>query len=538
VKILFLSYGGHDCNSLPHIAGFARELCGLEEVEKVAIAVPGQRLEEAEAQQILADQRLEAAFSTGRLVLRSHGEALAEIAGGSAYDILHLWTPREVNRRWLQAAALSWPDATQPWPAVLIHLEDNEEAICERAFGGVEGWENAADTFEPRQFAPYSHPRHYRGLLQLAEGATVIWESLAEYVPSTTPAMELLPGVDLLRFSPRPPDEQLAEILKVNPLSWRELATLTPGAGLPAHLAGRELVVCYNGNTTFANLADMTELYMALHLLWEEGWPIRLLRTGRDQVQLRESLPFDPSPWLTELGFIAREDLPALFSLAHLFIQPGGPDAFNDFRLPSKLPEYLASGGICLLPASNIGLRLRDGAEALVLQRGDAGEMVARVRAFLQEPDQFELMGQRARRFAQEQFDPRRQATYLRGFYQQCLAGIRKSAGKRAGEVATPGLALLAGVGRESATPFQEPARDLATHHAAITLLAARLREVQEAELAPLQQEFRALKKELKKTSKTAAAQEEKLGEITGSKAWRTLGKTLFKLERKGKNPG
>ena len=535
MKILFVSYCGANGNSLPHMAGFARELIRLEGVESVAIALPGKVLEAERAREILADQGLEAAAARGRLRLVSQLEALQGIAAGETYDILHLWTPREITRRWLQAAALAWPAPERPWPAVIIHLEDNEESLCERKFGSHHAWEVAAGDRSKPLSSAFSHPRHYRDLLSLAEGATVIWETLAEFVPLTTPAMELLPGVDLANFTPRPPDVAMCRSLGITPFTWWELASFTPVPGQSAE-QGRELVVCYNGNTTFANHGDMVALYTALQTLRREGWPIRLIRTGQDNVELLEHLGFETASWVSTLGFVPRGDLPAIYSLAHLFIQPGPPDEFNNYRLPSKLPEYLASGGVCVLPAANIGQRLRDGAEALLLQTGDAAEIAARVRFFLTDPNLYELMGQRARRFAQEKFDPQRQATMLAGFYRQCLAGIRKSGPKRGGAVlATPGLAYLAGIGREISTPYTDPERELAASRAANSMLASRLREAQDHELPALRAEVRQLKEDLRQSAKLASTQGVTLGEITGSKAWRTFGKPLFKLEKKAR---
>jgi hypothetical protein len=43
-----------------------------------------------------------------------------------------------------------------------------------------------------------------------------------------------------------------------------------------------------------------------------------------------------------------------LLALADLLVQPGKPDAFNDYRFPSKLPEFLSVGRPVILPDTNI----------------------------------------------------------------------------------------------------------------------------------------------------------------------------------------
>ena len=56
-------------------------------------------------------------------------------------------------------------------------------------------------------------------------------------------------------------------------------------------------------------------------------------------------------------------EIPGYLALADAFVQPGAPDDFNRYRLPSKLPEFLAMGRPVILPHCNIGNDLTDGAE-------------------------------------------------------------------------------------------------------------------------------------------------------------------------------
>ena len=49
--------------------------------------------------------------------------------------------------------------------------------------------------------------------------------------------------------------------------------------------------------------------------------------------------------------------LPALLRLADVLVQPGESNRFNTHRLPSKLPEFLASGRPVIMPRANLGLR-------------------------------------------------------------------------------------------------------------------------------------------------------------------------------------
>ena len=87
---------------------------------------------------------------------------------------------------------------------------------------------------------------------------------------------------------------------------------------------------------------------------------------------------------------------------ADLFVQPGAPGAFNDFRLPSKLPEFLAVGRPVVLPAANVGLRLRDGEQALLLRTGAPEEIAAKVEALLADPALAARLGRAGQAFARD----------------------------------------------------------------------------------------------------------------------------------------
>ena len=83
-----------------------------------------------------------------------------------------------------------------------------------------------------------------------------------------------------------------------------------------------------------------------------------------------------------DVGFIPRQRLWKVLAVADAFVQPGRSDAFNDYRFPSKLPDFLACGRPVILPATNIGRYLRDDVDALLLERGDADEIVEAVRVW------------------------------------------------------------------------------------------------------------------------------------------------------------
>ena len=132
----------------------------------------------------------------------------------------------------------------------------------------------------------------------------------------------------------------------------------------------------YTGNIHCSNLAEIQSLAMALVLLRRQGMRVKLLRTGSSYV---------PAPWdgleelksvVVELGFLPRQRMPELLAAADVLVQPGESNRFNDYRFPSKLPEYLVSGRPVILPRSNLGNFLTDGENAILLDSGQATELV------------------------------------------------------------------------------------------------------------------------------------------------------------------
>jgi glycosyltransferase involved in cell wall biosynthesis len=159
-----------------------------------------------------------------------------------------------------------------------------------------------------------------------------------------------------------------------------------------------EIVMVYNGNVHETNLADVRELYRAVSLLRGEGVPAVLVRSGWNFVPACYLPGLDGA--LTELNWVDRRHIPNLLQCADVLVQPGAPGDFNDYRFPSKLPEFLASGRPVVLPRTNIGLELRDGEEALVLASGGAEEIARRVAEFVSDPRRGEEIGGAGRAFA------------------------------------------------------------------------------------------------------------------------------------------
>jgi glycosyltransferase involved in cell wall biosynthesis len=104
-------------------------------------------------------------------------------------------------------------------------------------------------------------------------------------------------------------------------------------------------------------------------------------------------------------------------ALADFFVQPGRSDAFNDYRFPSKLPEFFALGRPVILPRTNLGTQVRHGIDAYVLNQADADGIVAAITELRCDPALRQRLSLGATAFAAQHFSWRRSAEALASFY-------------------------------------------------------------------------------------------------------------------------
>lgn len=465
MNILFVNYGDFTTNSLNHIAGFARQLGVLGHT--CAVAVPQKK-------------ETLAVISEPAFLATTYAEALAQpglFPDGKPADLIHAWTPREGVRKFVLAYQ------REARARLVIHLEDNEEFLLAAWLKRpIESLRDLTEVELAREVAStLAHPRRYRHFLRAADGVTAIVEPLRGLVPAGVPSIILEPGVDFSRYHPREPDPD-----------YRREIGLSPG----------ERVLVFTGSNTFANEPEMRELYDAVALLNQGGIPTRLVRTGFTTPQFEASLPAGMSDRVINLGFIAKDRLPGLLALADVLVQPGRAGSFNDFRLPSKLPEFLSVGRPVILPAANIGLELRDGIDAVLLHRGDAAEIADACRRVFADPAWAAALGRNAVTFARRRFDLAANTGRLADFY----ATLRADP-VREGSTATmsPGdtelsLALRALAARTNDPQAAEVARDLVP-----LVEALEAQDMTEAERARLERELTDAQRNLEVAQKQAS---------------------------------
>lgn len=389
MNILFVNHAGLTSNSAGHVAFFAQALA--RHGDACRLAVPNFD-EDAAA---VGEEAADLLAGCPALGFQETLERPSAFPDGRAADVVHVWTPREHVRKFAFAYLQQAPAAR-----LCIHLEDNERFVTERFTGKPAHVLAELPRRELARLLPAhcAHPRWMEIFLRLADGVTGIVDALRDFAPPGAPFLTLVPGVDFSLFSPGSPD-----------------AALRAELGLRAD----EKVLVYTGNSHPANHGELLNLYRAVALLNNaRGVPCRLLRTGRDTGE--DAAAFhgaDWSPFVRHLGVVEKARLPALLRLADVLVQPGGVNDFNRYRLPSKLPEFLAIGRPTILPACNVAAALTEGEDALFLRTGLPDEIAAACLRVFTNPKLAAILAANGAAHARRLFDGAQAVATLRDFY-------------------------------------------------------------------------------------------------------------------------
>ena len=259
--------------------------------------------------------------------------------GASRFDLVHAWTPRELVRQITSRVA----STTTPY---VVHLEDNESVVTSDDVGlSVDDLSSLPQPLIDRLIGRWrSHPVRAREFLEGAAGVTVIVEPLLEFRPEGVPSAVVWPGFDERLMHSSVSRDETRRSLNVGP---------------------ETLLIFYPGNIHPSNVGEVESLYLAVVLLRRSGVDARLVKTGWNMAPLSGLDGIDLSDGVVDLGFVERQRIGDLLAAADVLVQPGGPSDFNDYRFPSKLPEFLASGKPVVMPRTNLGLHLEDGRQAL-----------------------------------------------------------------------------------------------------------------------------------------------------------------------------
>lgn len=384
MNLLFVQHNALSSNSGIHVTNLATSLAKLG--VEVAIAVPDD-----------ADRGEADAGKPFRVVSWGLEAESVHFSNGLGPDLVHAWTPRQ------HVAAATRSMATAHKCPYLVHLEDNEHSLTASALGLsiAELLERSKSPAPLPVPATLAEPQDMRRFLEGAVGVTALVEPLLEFSPGHVPGVVISPAAEDALFFPRAADEGLKASLGLSP---------------------ETRVIVYHGNSHFANVGEMRSLYVAIAALAQRGRNIRLVRLGTDYSQIMSPDLPELDQCVVKVPFQPRERLPHYLALADLFVQPGRIDPFNVYRFPSKLPEFFAMGRPVVLPAANVGMRIQDGVEGLLLRRGDALEIAKAIERVLDNSELAVRLAAGARSFYERELNWGKSADSLLAFYKHIAA--------------------------------------------------------------------------------------------------------------------
>ncbi len=307
IRILYVLPSPAESNQGYHVQGLVRSLkpLGAEAIVAVPQATPKDRA---------VDDKNYNLYSYAEII-----EKGVSFSDGAPPDIIHAWTPREIVRKFVARLKIHY------LCPIIIHLEDNEEQLVERLvsqpYQEVAGMTEQVLDYKIPEY--YYHPLRGKQWLKEVQGLTMVIETLKKFNYKKLDSLNLLPPIDETIFYPRPINYELRRQLNI---------------------PDDHTVIVYAGNVHNGNRNEVLSLYEALKILNETGHPATLIRTGKNSLPITDG----DNRWIREfekpLGWVERRDMGNIMAAADLFVQPGKPGSFNDYRLPCKLPEYFALG--------------------------------------------------------------------------------------------------------------------------------------------------------------------------------------------------
>ncbi len=382
MNVLFALYHDFTANSAIHVHALAHELSALG--NECCVAVPDNKASLAS----LGPARFSAlefdeVFQRGSL-----------FSDGRGPDILHAWTPREVVRRFCDRFL------HENQCRLFVHLEDNEWHLLSCFLG--ESFQSIASLsiqeMDAKVPQTLSHPRRAVDFLGRANGITVIIDRLRELVPPEKPVLELWPAARRDLFGRRPKQ-------KVN----------RKAAGIPENCT----VLVYTGNVHPANAHEMRSLYLAVAIMNREGHPTTIVRAGRDFYPFLGPEENWARRYSIDLGMLPHEAIPDVLALADVFVQPGKADDFNDYRFPSKVPEFLSIGRPVVLPNTNIARRMVNRKHAFILNESNAVTIANAVQEICGNRTLYDSLSEGALEFCNEHLSWEKSARRLDSFYRE-----------------------------------------------------------------------------------------------------------------------
>ena len=400
MNILFVLYGDFSSNTANPVLLFGKTLISLG--HEVALTLPYG----LEAPGPIFKNDI-ACYSFEE-VLKRKG---AIFSSDQLADIIHACTPRINVFQFIRSYETQFPTP------LVIYLEDNETWIANHYLRSEGHLQAPLSSQELQNLLPatLSHPNEYPFFIAMADFVITIQDKLQVEVPLGIPSASVPWGVDLALFHP-----------VANPIL----------EGLPVALPTGARVIVYHGGLNGFTYGPIRDLCDAVIRINQAGVKCILLRTGVNSLYFLNELPSEAKDCIFDLGVVKRLELPGILALADVLVQPGRIDLFEDLRLPSKVPEFLATGKPVLLPNVNIAHQFEDGVNAIILKEGTPEEIAKRCLELFPNPQKMEALGKAAREFALTHFDIQKQTQALLAAYSQAQANFQRDITQEVWQVA------------------------------------------------------------------------------------------------------
>lgn len=312
-------------------------------------------------------------------------------------DLVHIWTPRNVPAR--VGLAVKYHTGAR----MLIHYEDDEDYLYDFHQGNVLGdLAFFVNTLRVPNSWNWKHPVVSFLANHFADAFTAICPSYVDRLERQwgKKVFLLYPGVDLNRFHP-----------SVKPVEL----------GSDVNLAGNE-VVLYSGSIGAFHQFDL--MLHAFARVARHRPDAVLIHLGHNHI--KEALDAQVRHLGLEkrvyfLGAVPHREIHHYLALADILVQSGRPNTFNEFRLPAKLPEYMAMGKPVITFSAGIGRELVDGVDVLKTSTGEPDELAEKIEQILNDPVLAQRLARGARRRAEHLFDWQRNTESLVAAYEQVL---------------------------------------------------------------------------------------------------------------------
>ncbi len=316
--------------------------------------------------------------------------------------IIHIWTPRHVPAR--VGLELKYRTGAR----LIIHFEDNERFLFDfhngpALFGDLD---YLASTLQHPEIWSYFHPVISPVAEEFADAFTAICPPLVELLQTEwrKKSYLLYPGVDLKRFNPEVDASDLRRRLG---------------------LEGKR-VILYSGSV--ARFHDFDILLEAFALMADDHPHSILVHLGRIQVQERvdsmiQELGIGDRTLL--LGPIEHREIHRYLALGDFLVQSGGTTSFNEFRLPAKIPEYLAMGKPVITFTAGIGKDLEQMKDVVKTHTADPRELAEQIQMVICDEELQRTLSTNARKRAEELFDWQVNTQRLVDIYEEVLSPRR-----------------------------------------------------------------------------------------------------------------